>query len=292
MLLLWAFLHILAQGDMVAVPSGWFDRGCTVGIDCPYATIFPPFVENSPRQRIYLSTFYIDRTGATAEDFAAFLDDQGEGVPYVQGVNTGHYWLEHTWLPAAPSYGTIETYTRDDGSVGHRARVGYENYPANLVSWFGADAYCRWKGKRLPTEAEWEKAARGTDFRRYPWGNQDNDGTLARHSQDLNHLSPDTLVPVDALPGGASPYGALNMAGNLWAWVSDWYDPYYYRVAPDHNPQGPAWPQTYPITKVMRGGSAVSQSWVELTTMWRTPHEPWQTSSAMGVRCAMSADHD
>lgn len=289
MTLLLALLFMLVQTeDMVPVPSGWFDRGCTVGIDCPYATIFPPYVENSPRQRIYLSTFYIDRTGVTAADFAEFLDDQGEGAPYVQGVSTGSYWIPAHPNPIVPWYPTVERYTREDSSIGHRAFPGYEGYPVNTVSWFGADAYCRWKGKRLPTEAEWEKAARGTDFRRYPWGNQPETDLLTRHMQSLANITRDVLVPADALPDGASPYGALNMAGNLWSWVSDWYDPDYYHVSPDHDPPGPAQPATTPPQKVMRGGSAVSQSWVEITTMWRTPHEPWQTSGAMGFRCARS----
>lgn len=278
------FFAVVLSG-MVAVPSGWFDRGCTPQVDCPLY-----YVTDSPRQRVFLSTFYIDQREASAAEFAEFLNDQGEGPEYIHGEATGHYWLEHTYNPAAPSYGTIETYEREDGSVGHRAKAGYEQYPANLVSWFGADAYCHWKGKRLATEAEWEKAARGTDFRLFPWGNQLNDGTRARHMQNLQTLSPDTLVPVDALPSGASPYGALNMGGNVWDWVSDWYDPNYYKVAPVIDPQGPAEPPAGLVPqRIMRGGSAVSQSWIELTTMWRTPHEPWVTSSAMGVRCAMSA---
>src|SRR6266542_668086 len=244
-------LAVLLISDMVTVPSGWFDRGCTPNVDCPLY-----YVTDSPRTHTYLSTFSIDRYETTAEEYAVFLNDQGEGQPYVFG-EPGTYWVQANPNPIVPNFGTVETYERDDGSTGHRAVPGYERYPANLISWYGADAYCRWKGKRLPTEAEWEKAARGTDFRRYPWGDLPITPMRTRHFQYWDVTGRDTLVPVDALPEGAAAYGALNMGGNVWEWVSDWYDASYYSVAPDHDPQGPTVATRY---KGLRGASAVSQS--------------------------------
>ena len=101
----------------------------------------------------------------------------------------------------------------------------YEQHPVVEVTWRGAREYCAWHGKRLPSKAEWEKAARGTDGRKYPWGNGLPDGTRARFGSTYN-----ATVPVGSYPAGASPYGVLDMAGNVWQWVSSVYRDYPYRV--------------------------------------------------------------
>jgi formylglycine-generating enzyme required for sulfatase activity len=115
-----------------------------------------------------------------------------------------------------------------------------------FVDWEQAVAYCAWVGKRLPTEAEWEKAARGTDRRIYPWGG----GGIGCDQANYHGCVGDT-AQVASYPQGASPYGALDMAGNVWEWVADWYDSAYYASSPDSNPGGPASGEQ----RVLRGGS-------------------------------------
>jgi formylglycine-generating enzyme required for sulfatase activity len=163
-----------------------------------------------PAHKVEVDSFAMDRTEVSAGDFAEFLNAAG---------NAGDIHL------TADEYATVVVVPAGDGRNETRfsARPGYENFPANNVSWKGADAYCRWRGKRLPTEAEWEKAARGTDERRFPWGASDPAEALARFEQVWQEKQFDVFVPVDALPEGASPYGMLNMAGNVLEWVNDWY---------------------------------------------------------------------
>jgi formylglycine-generating enzyme required for sulfatase activity len=126
----------------------------------------------------------------------------------------------------------------------------YQKRPVANVDWADAVAYCKWVGKRLPTEAEWEKAARGTDGRLFPWGNEAPTPLHANYGKtgSNNH---EALAPVGTLEEGKSPYGIYDMAGNVWEWVSDWYDNDYYKNSPSQNPTGPP-TGGY---KVIRGGS-------------------------------------
>ena len=110
----------------------------------------------------------------------------------------------------------------------------YHKLPVANIDWADAVAYCKWAGKRLPTEAEWEKAARGTDGRLYPWGNDPPTPLHANYAKTGAH-NYDALVPVGTLEAGKSPYGVYDMAGNVWEWVSDWYDYNYYKVSPPQN---------------------------------------------------------
>ncbi len=116
-----------------------------------------------------------------------------------------------------------------------RPELAQPEHPVVGVSWVDADRYCRWAGMRLPTDAEWELAAGGTDGRRYPWGNEPHTCELAVYA----HCPPHSTVPVDSYPRGASPYGVLHMAGNAWEWVWDWWSSGYYRRSPRQDPMGP-----------------------------------------------------
>ena len=165
------------------------------------------------------------------------------------------------------------------------------SHPLMHVSWFEADAYCKWAGKRLPTSAEWEKAARGTDGRIYPWGNQI--AGLSRANFGRTGLSgpvrdrPERLllyppiVSVDKYENAVSPYGLFNMAGNVAEWTADWYDPGYYKYAPNKNPQGPA----HGSHKAFRGGG-----WVDSTPSVRSAQrngaDPKTRMNWLGFRCA------
>ena len=199
----------LAQ-EMVRVPAGVFTMGSDDGP-----------ADERPAHAVFLPAFEIDRLPVRNSEFAGFLQRHGAVAA------DGRRYFDWDDRDAR--------IHRD--ADGWRADAGYEDHPAVEVSWLGAHAYCRSLGKRLPTEAEWEKAARGSDARRYPWGNS----APAVHHARFGRAYNDT-APAGAHPAGASPYGALDMAGNVWQWVSSIYRPYPYRdddgrEAPDSSPQ-------------------------------------------------------
>jgi len=204
---------------MVYVPAGEFIMGNDdVGDD-------PVRQNEQPAHIVYLDAFYIDRYPVTVSEFAAFLNALG-----------GHKWrcgLDCIDTLDGEKPMGLEIQIVDGRYV---AGEGYEDLPVTIATWEGADAYCRWVGKRLPTEAEWEKAARGTDGRRYPWGNE---WDPARPASGLRSIG-DKAAPVGSHPGDVSPYGVYDMLGNVLEWVADWYAPDYYSRSPYANPQGPA----------------------------------------------------
>jgi formylglycine-generating enzyme required for sulfatase activity len=206
--------------------------------------------DERPRHRVTLDAYAMDVHEVTVALYSIFLKKTGRTPPL--------FW------------DTVDVKQHADRPV-----IG--------VDWEDAEAYCRWAGKRLPTEAEWEHAARGEDERRYPWGNLTPTPEYANYGIGARFSYDQTLMPVGHYEKGKSPYGLYDMAGNVWEWVQDWYATNYYEVSDKHNPRGPEAGQF----KVLRGGS-----WSELPkyllTYGRFKLPPNTRNSYIGFRCARS----
>jgi formylglycine-generating enzyme len=197
---------------MVTIPAGEFLMGNPEGKGRD---------DERPQRSVYLDEFAIDQVEVTNERYMAFVKSIGHRTP-----------------PNPYGTGSLQSIT------------GIEQLPVVQTTWYDAKSYCSWAKKRLPTEAEWEKAARGTDGRLYPWGNEPP--TAKRANFDREWEDEQTLHAVGSLPDGDSPYGVKDMAGNVREWISDWYDADYYQHAPNRNPQGP---DKKGVVRSIRGGS-------------------------------------
>ncbi|PIQ96935.1 MAG: hypothetical protein COV67_07040 [Nitrospinae bacterium CG11_big_fil_rev_8_21_14_0_20_56_8] len=250
----------IAGGDappgMAPISEGPFTMGFDIENDEDWGD-----TDEEPVHEVFLSPYYIDLYEVTAAEFAEFLNQHLEDSP--------RYF----------ETGAAVTIEKSDGRF--RPHEGLERYPANRVSWYGADAYCRWKGKRLPTEAEWEKAARGADERIFPWGNAFPGNGFVTYRRKFGEMGFKAMEPVDGLPGGRSPYGLYHMAGNVWEWVADWHDSDYYGESPARDPQGPE----TGTSKVLRGGNWYYKAYYMRTT-YRFNEKPGVFKVWQGFRCA------
>ncbi len=231
---------------MVTIPAGEFLMGSPEGTGR---------ADEWPQRAVYLDAFLIDQVEVTNERYMAFVK------------STGH-------RPPPNPYGT--------GSL--TSTNGIEQLPIVQTTWYDAKAYCAWAKKRLPTEAEWEKAARGTDGRLYPWGNEPS--TEKRANFDREWDEEHTLHVAGSLPDGDSPYGVHDMAGNVREWVSDWYEPEYYKDAPYRNPPGP---DKNGVVRSIRGGSWRSPA-SDITTTARGRGGFALQTHGTGFRCARSLE--
>ena len=227
----------------LVVPAGNFWMGCAPA-DSSCDSDEEPFHE------VYLDAFSIDVTEVEAADYDDCVQVDGCTPLGTDGACNG-------------------------------AMSGRRDHPVNCVSWYQAEAYCVWAGRRLPTEAEWEKAARGTDGRLHPWGDQPPDCSLAVMDDGGWGCGTQETWPVGSLPAGQSPYGALDMAGNVWEWVSDRYSADYYSTSPAENPTGP----TTGSERVFRGGSWLNDGG-GLRASGRGWDLPSYSADGLGFRCA------
>jgi eukaryotic-like serine/threonine-protein kinase len=207
--------------------------------------------DEKPQHTVSLNAFWIDQTEVTNSMYRLCVDDGG-----------------------CNAHGSSNSATRD----AYSGSPSYVNYPVIYVSWDDATKYCSWAGRRLPTEAEWEKAARGEEGQIYPWGSNAPDANLLNFNLNVGDTT-----EVGNYSNGMSPYGAFDMAGNVWEWVNDWYSDSYYSSSPTENPQGLDLGQA----KVLRGGS-----WSNPDNSVRAADRGWNGPSArhpgIGFRCALS----
>ncbi len=253
---------------MVLVPAGDFLMGSPASATTP--------AEETPQHKVYVDAFYMDAYEVANENFAAFLNAVSSRKDFEQ--------LRTRWVvvrgdlrdPKKEEWWPTEI---DFENGKYKASPGFEKYPVISVSWFSADEYCRWLGKRLPTEAEWERAARGgLEGRDYPWGDAlPTDGIIFKRVWTNNYLPAPTGAVGSYHPNG---YGLYEMAGNVSEWCSDWYAPDYYRSGPAKNPAGPS----SGSFKVVRGGSWAS-SFQDLRIAFRNWSSPSYLNSGVGFRC-------
>jgi formylglycine-generating enzyme required for sulfatase activity len=250
------FLVNKKKENMVLVPEGEFVMGYNTKNDEEWGDI-----DEEPVHNVFLNSYFIDKYEVNAYQFSNFLNKFSN--------------------QASRFFQTGKGVTIEKLNNMFRPRPGLENYPANRVSWYGADAYCRWVSKRLPTEAEWEKAARGIDERMFPWGNKYPTNNHVTFKRKFVKLGFKVMENVDSMPEGRSPYGAHHMAGNVWEWVADWYRDSYYEKTPFTNPKGPQ----SGISKVLRGGNWYYKAYY-LRTTYRFNEKPGNFKIWQGFRCA------
>ena len=248
-------------GDFVYVAAGSFKMGDNFGDGLP---------RERPVHAVDVDAFYIAKYETTNGQWRKFRDDPG--------YDDVKYWPNGKVVPKDQ----VPYWTQANNHGG--GTPNSDDFPVLGVNWDSATAYCNWvsaktgKKYRLPTEAEWEKAARGADQRRYPWGND-----IER--ADANYVGTeafDTGMKVGSFPKGVSPYGAYDMAGNVYEWCSDWYSRDYYSASPKKNPKGPA----TGAYKVVRGGSFFLEAF-DMRTYGRSAAWPsFQSHRMIGFRAA------
>lgn len=277
---------------LLYVPAGEFVMGSTdENIDSVMAACSDCqrswFDDEFPQHTVYLDAYWIDKTEVTNQMFEQFIEETGYET---DAEEKGLSWVNDPQKGSWDEVNGADWLHPQGFSSGIRELGGH---PVVQVSWNDAAAYCEWVGRRLPTETEWEKAARGTDGRTYPWGDSDPAENLLNFadkntSYDWSNQTVDDgyerTALVGSYPDGASPYGALDMAGNVYEWVEDWHGEDYYSGSPSSNPQGPS----SGSSRVLRGGA-----WSDLDVLVRSASrsggDPDSADDSVGFRCALSS---
>lgn len=255
-----AIAGLAQRSPVVTVPAGPFLLGSKRVDDDPYG-LWTQFDDTElPQNRVWLDAYEMDRDEVSLGEYLAFLQGRKEHPPEELQKLIWHVITIHSV--------SDQTLTR---------------WPALYVTWQEARDFCAAHGKRLPTEAEWEKAARGPDGNLFPWGDAAPDNRRAMFGQHHVHEIP-ILAAVDSLERGQSPYGLRQMAGNVAEWVQDWFGFDYYAYMPERNPPGPPSGRY----KSLRGGSWKSKP-IMLRAATRSGAPPDQRSATIGFRCANSS---
>ncbi len=239
-LLLNASIVHAAIGDMVLVPAGKFimgsDKGDVEKMGLEYGNVKPLYLDEHPLHTVELPDFYIDAYEVTYQQYAEYVKATG-ATPPIQWVENGYLLslrqadMDHLPVEVLRKLATkafhldLDTRGMDKAPlvVAINERLAYmDRLPVNYVAWSDADHYCRWAGKHLPSEAEWEKSARGPNGREFPWG----DVWQAGMSDSEDEQWDDGIAPVDAYPSDKSEYGVYDLTGNVSEWVADWYQAY------------------------------------------------------------------
>jgi len=253
--------------EMVSITAGNFPMGCDLDHNGGYSC----YSNELPLHTVYLDAYFIDKYEVTNDQMAAFLNSRGSNdCDGFECIDLDDPDRRISW----------------NGS-NYVIESGYSDHPVIEVTWYGANVYCIENGKRLPTEAEWEKAARGTSLRSYPWGDSDPTCSLANFEffdGSTWKFCVGNTTPVGNYPLGASPFGVLDMAGNVAEWVDDWYLSSYYSSSPYSNPPGPE-TGSY---KVLRGGGW-SGRYIGLRTANRDFWEPNESFNNFGFRCVVES---
>jgi len=236
--------------QMITIPAGEFSMGCkeSDGVYC---------LPGTTPHKVYLDSYKIDKYLVTFKRYQNCIDAGKCSEPYIGAAcNYGMSWAD--------------------------------NHPANCITYQQAEAVCSFEGKRLPTEAEWAKAARGTKGFIFPWGNSPEpscDRVVMNEKRD-GKIGPGcgagTSMPVGSKPAGASPYGVMDMAGNMFEWTSDWYSESYFANSPAKNPKGPDYGQA----KVLRGSAWTARYRDGIALTVRSPYAPEGQGYVVGARCA------